>query len=116
MVKAPPSGGGDCGFKSHQGWCVIIHQSSSPAGLEPAISRFVVLRLIHWATGTISYIYHSPRAGLEPATAGFEVQRAIHCANEASLFIYAPTRARTGDLSVNSRPLCQLSHGSNNYY
>ena len=57
MVKAPPSGGGDCGFKSHQGWCVIIHQSSSPAGLEPAISRFVVLRLIHWATGTISYIY-----------------------------------------------------------
>ena len=36
----------------------------------------------------------------------------------ASLYVYvsvcfhAPTRARTGDLSVNSRPLCQLSHGS----
>ena len=26
----------------------------------------------------------------------------------------APTRARTGDLSINSRPLCQLSHGSLN--
>ena len=28
---------------------------------------------------------------------------------------YASSRARTGDLSVNSRPLCQLSHGSCNF-
>ncbi len=28
------------------------------------------------------------------------------------IIYYAPTRARTGDLLVNSQPLCQLSHGS----
>ena len=41
-----------------------------PAGLEPAIYRLEVCRLIHWATGAV--IISS--AGFEPATAGISFE------------------------------------------
>ena len=48
------------------------NESKPPAGLEPAIYRLEVCRLIHWATGAVFAFLKDlfSSAGFEPATAG----------------------------------------------
>ena len=68
--------------------------------------------MAEWLRREIRNLVGSARVGSNPT--GVVAQKVInifvHCTN-LSMFS-APTRARTGDPSVNSRMLCRLSHGS----
>ena len=76
-------------------YCIVWGQ----AGIEPATSR--TLNENHTTRPLAHYYDWLPYTYVR--------------IRDKKIFWYAPTRARTGDLSVNSRPLCQLSHGSYHY-
>ena len=64
-------------------------------------------------------LYSLRHPGIEPGPHAWEARilttelmaLLLYC-QHAKVYVDASSRARTGDLSVNSRPLCQLSHGS----
>ena len=89
-------------------------------GIEPATVGLLDQCSTDWATRAYHVIYiashHRGQAGIEPAASRTlnenHTTRPLAHIHLKKIFWSAPTRARTGDLSVNSRPLCQLSHGS----
>ena len=99
-------------------------------GIEPATVGLLDQCSTDWATRAFylttltakqKNMFDRGQAGIEPATSrtlneNHTTRPLAHLlsdtiSNVKKIFV-APTRARTGDLSVNSRPLCQLSHRS----
>ena len=89
-------------------------------GIEPATVGLLDQCSTDWATRAYHVIYiashHRGQAGIEPAASRTlnenHTTRPLAHIHLKKIFWSAPTRARTGDLSVNSRSLCQLSHRS----
>lgn len=84
---------------------ITLQNQTSPAGFEPAISRFVVSRLIHWATGTKNDTYGiRTRAGEPNGLAG----RRLNQLGQSVLiymcvFCYSATGNRTPGICVTGR-------------